>query len=78
MRKTKGQVTASVVLILSAAMLLNLWLMLSMDYKASFYRYHDKLDAEHVTLTVDDNDGKGKEVLSEKLKNENNVFGNET
>lgn len=73
MRKAKGQTVAIIVLILLAAMLLNLWLMLSMDYKANFDRYHDKLKAEHVTLTVDDNDGQIKEVLLEKLKNDKDV-----
>ncbi|MDE6606179.1 MAG: hypothetical protein K2K54_00250, partial [Lachnospiraceae bacterium] len=73
MRKAKGQTTAIVVLILLAAMLLNLWLMLSMDYKANFDRHHGKLNAEHVTLAVDDSDGKINEVLSEKLKNDNDV-----
>ena len=34
-------------------MMLNLWLMLTMDYKANFDRCHDKLNAEHVTMTVD-------------------------
>lgn len=73
MRKAKGQTMAIVVLILLAAMLLNLWLMLSMDYKANFDRYHDKLNAEHVTLAVDDSDGKVKDVLSEKLKFDKDV-----
>lgn len=73
LRKAKGQTAAIIVLILLAAMLLNLWLMLSMDYKANFNRYHDKLNAEHVTLTVDDNDQKVKEVLSEELENANGV-----
>lgn len=73
MRKAKGQTMAIVVLILLAAMLLNLWLMLSMDYKANFDRYHDKLNDGHVTLAVDDNDGKVKDVLSEKLDNDNDV-----
>ena len=45
MRKAKGQTVAIVVLILLASMLLNLWLMLSMDYKANFDRYHKKLNA---------------------------------
>lgn len=73
MRKAKGQTTAIVVLILLAAMLLNLWLMLSMDYKANFDRCHDKLNAEHVTLTIDDSDSKINEILSEKLKGDNDV-----
>lgn len=73
MRKAKGQTVAIVVLILLAAMLLNLWLMLSMDYKANFDRYHDKLNAEHVTITVDDKDGAVYEFLSRTLKNDGKV-----
>lgn len=67
MRKAKGQTVAIAVLILLAAMLLNLWLMLSMDYKANFLRYHDKLNAEHVTLAVDDADGTVYGFLTETL-----------
>ncbi len=67
MRKAKGQAAAIAVLILLAAMLLNLWLMLSMDYKANFLRYHDKLNAEHVTLAVDDADGTVYGFLTETL-----------
>lgn len=67
MRKAKGQAAAIIVLILLAAMLLNLWLMLSMDYKANFDRYHDKLNAEHVTLAVDDADGRVYGFLTETL-----------
>ena len=67
MRKAKGQTVAIIVLILLAAMLLNLWLMLSMDYKANFLRYHDKLNAEHVTLAVDDADGTVYGFLTETL-----------
>lgn len=73
MRKAKGQTVAIVVLILIAALLLNLWLMLSMDYKANFDRYHDKLNAEHVTVAVDDADGRVKEFLTEKLETESKV-----
>ena len=40
-RKAKGQTASIFVLILLAALMLNLWLMLSMDYKANFDRYHD-------------------------------------
>ena len=67
MRKAKGQTVAIVVLILLAAILLNLWLMLSMDYKANFDRYHDKLNAEHVTLVIDDPDGEVENFLSTAL-----------
>lgn len=54
-RKSKGQTASIIVLILLAAFMLNLWMMLSMDYKQNFDRYHHKLDAEHVTLTADGN-----------------------
>ena len=73
MRKAKGQTVAIVVLILLAAMLLNLWLMLSMDYKANFDRYHDKLNAEHVTLAVDDADGIVYDFLSQTLPDDTEV-----
>lgn len=72
MRKAKGQTVAIVVLILLAAILLNLWLMLSMDYKANFLRYHDKLNAEHVTLLVDDT-GEVQKFLSQTLENDDKV-----
>ncbi len=72
MRKAKGQTVAIVVLILLAAMLLNLWLMLSMDYKANFDRYHDKLNAEHVTLLVDDTN-KVQKFLSQTLESDDEV-----
>ncbi len=54
-RKSKGQTASIIVLILLAAFMLNLWLMLSMDYKQNFDRYHHKLGAEHVTITADGN-----------------------
>lgn len=73
MRKAKGQTVAIVVLILLAAMLLNLWLMLSMDYKANFDRYHDKLNAEHVTLAVDDATDEMREFLSQNLESDTKV-----
>lgn len=73
MRKAKGQTVAIVALILLAAMLLNLWLMLSMDYKANFERYHDRLNAEHVTVAVDDSDGTAFEFLSQTLENDAEV-----
>ncbi len=72
MRKAKGQTVAIAVLILLAAMLLNIWLMLSMDYKANFLRYHDKLNAEHVTLLVNDTDSVSK-FLSQTLESDPEV-----
>ncbi len=69
-RKAKGQTIAIIVLILLAAMMLNLWLMISMDYKANFDRYHDKLNAEHLTLAVGSNSAKTCEFLSKTLEND--------
>lgn len=73
MRRAKGQTAAIVVLVLLAALMLNLWLMLSTDYRANFDRYHDKLNAEHVTLSVDDADGAVAKFLTEKLDNDAKV-----
>ena len=70
MRKAKGQTASIIVLILIAASMLNLWLMLSMDYKSNFDRYHDKFNAEHVTLAVDGNSDKMQEFLSQTLKDD--------
>lgn len=72
-RKAKGQAVAFGVLILLASLLFNLWLMLSMDYHANFDRCHDKLNAEHVTLAVNDNDVAIKEFLAQKFKDDNRV-----
>ena len=69
----KGQSAAIVVLIILAALMLNLWLMLSMDYKANFDRYHDKLNAEHVTVAVEDKDGAVGEFLSHTLEDDSRV-----
>ncbi|MCI8639849.1 MAG: FtsX-like permease family protein [Coprococcus sp.] len=55
LRKAKGQAAAIIVLIFLAALTLNLWLMLSMDYRQNFDRSHDRLHAGHVTLAVDGN-----------------------
>ena len=68
-RKAKGQTASIIVLILIAALMLNLWLMLSMDYKANFDRYHDRLNAEHVTLAVDGNTAEFQKFLSETIEN---------
>ncbi len=73
LRKAKGQAAAIIVLVLLAALTLNLWLMLSMDYKANFDRYHDKLNAEHVTLSVDGDKDEIREFLLQTLENDPRV-----
>ncbi|MDE6589573.1 MAG: ABC transporter permease, partial [Oscillospiraceae bacterium] len=68
MRRARGQAVAIVVLILIAAMMLNLWLMLALDYKANFDRYHDKLNDGHVTLVVDSDTPEFRAFLTETLE----------
>ena len=68
MRRARGQAVAIVVLILIAAMMLNLWLLLATDYKATFDRYHDKLHDGHVTLAVDSDTPDFRAVLTETLE----------
>lgn len=72
-RKAKGQTAAIIILILIASCMLNLWLMLSTDYKANFDRYHDRLNAEHVTVTLDGNSDELHSFLSETYENDDRV-----
>ena len=67
LRKAKGQMAAIAILIFLAALMLNLWLMLSLDYRQNFDRYHEELNAEHVTLVVDDDSPRLREFLAETL-----------
>lgn len=68
LRKAKGQTTAIVALILLAALMLNLWLMLSLDYKQNFDRCHERLHAEHVTLAVDGDSVQLRDFLEKTLE----------
>ncbi len=70
LRKGKGQAAAISILIFLAALLLNLWLMLSTDYKQNFDRCHDKMNAEHVTLAVDDDSEQMREFLAKAVEND--------
>ena len=72
-RKAKGQSAAIIILTLIAALMLNLWLMLALDYNANFNRYHDKLNAEHVTLAVDGNTDEFQEFLSETIESDSRI-----
>ncbi len=73
MRKAKGQTAAIIVLIFIAALTLNLWLMLSMDYKANFDRYHDKLNDGHVTLSVNGDEEEKQEFLRRTFEKDDRV-----
>ncbi len=67
LRKAKGQTVAISILMVLAAMLFNLWLMLSMDYKANFNRYHDELNAQHVTISITNDDQTVNDYLTQTL-----------
>lgn len=75
LRKAKGQTTAIIVLVLLAALTLNLYLMLSMDYKQNFDRYHDRLHAEHVTLAVNGDSAEMREFLTDTLESDRRTAG---
>ncbi len=66
-RRTKGQTAAIIALIVIAALMLNIRLMLSTDYKKNFERYHDKFNAEHVTLSLDGDTDEVRNFLSQTL-----------
>ncbi|MCI9153007.1 MAG: FtsX-like permease family protein [Ruminococcus sp.] len=68
LRQAKGQAAAITVLILLAAFMLNLWLMLSLDYKRNFDRCHDRLNAEHVTLALSSDDARLRDFVVETLE----------
>lgn len=65
--KSKGQVISIAALMLIVGMMLNLWLILQMDYKKNFERHHDRLNAEHVAMCVNIGSMNEAEKLSEKL-----------
>lgn len=61
-RRSKGQTAAVAVLALLAAVMLNLWLMLAMDYKQNFDRCHDRLNAEHALVVISDDGSDGSDM----------------
>ncbi|MDE6727680.1 MAG: ABC transporter permease, partial [Oscillospiraceae bacterium] len=71
-RKAKGQTAAIIVLVLLASVMMNLWLMLGIDYKANFKRTHDRLNDGHVTLTFGAEDN-AVDFLKGKLDNSSDV-----
>ncbi len=75
LHKAKGQAAAIVILILLAALMLDLWLMLSMDYKKNFDRYHEKLNEGHVTLAVDDDSARMRGSLREIFGEDEDIEG---
>lgn len=74
LRKAKGQMAVICVLLLLAALMLNLSLMLMMDYKQNFDRCHDKLNDGHVTLMVDDDSRQIRDFVTETLGNDSRTI----
>lgn len=68
MRRARGQMATILILMFLAGLMLNLWLILSMDYKQNFERYHDKLHAQHVTLVVGDDSEEMHEFLKQTME----------
>lgn len=67
-RRSKGQTAAVAVLAFLAAVTLNLWLMLAMDYKQNFDRCHDRLNAEHAIVVISDEEGDVRDCLAETVE----------
>lgn len=72
-RKNKGQTVSIAVLVLLAALLLNLWLMLTLDYTKNFERQHDRLHAEHVTFAFACDEEPFKAFLNEEVSSDPRV-----
>lgn len=68
LRRARGQTVSIAVLILLSAAMLNLWLMLAMDYKQNFDRCHDRLNAGHVTLALQGSPEETRPFLSRTLQ----------
>lgn len=67
LRRGRAQTVSIFMLVLLASMLLNIWLMLTFDYKKNFERCHDRLNAEHVTMLLDNASDELHSYLSEQL-----------
>lgn len=71
LRKAKGQTAAIIVLMFLAALMLNLWLMLAMDYRQNFERCHERLNAEHVTFAIDGVGSEVRDFLKDTVEEDN-------
>ncbi|MDE7294922.1 MAG: ABC transporter permease, partial [Oscillospiraceae bacterium] len=72
-RKAKGQTAAIIALVLLSSVMMNLWLMLSTDYKKNFDRYHDKLNDGHVNVAAYTADDDFREYATDLLENSADV-----
>lgn len=66
-RKAKVQTVVIIMLILLASAMMNLWLMLSTDYKKNFERFHTKLNDGHVTIAAYTDEQAFREFVTDML-----------
>lgn len=74
-RKAKGQTAAIIVLVLLSSMMMNLWLMLSTDYRKNFERCHDRLNDGHVNIASYTADEDFRKFISDTLEKNPDVTG---
>lgn len=74
-RKAKGQTAAIIVLVLLSSLMMNLWLMLSMDYRKNFDRCHDRLNDGHVNIGAYITNDEFKNFISDVLDDRPDVTG---
>lgn len=72
-RKAKGQTTAIIVIVLLSSLMMNLWLMLSMDYRKNFDRCHDRLNDGHVNIAAYVTDNDFKNFISDTLEERSDI-----
>ena len=72
-RKAKGQTAAIIVLVLLSSLMMNLWLMLSMDYRKNFDRCHDRLNDGHVNIAAYVVGDDFKDFISETLEERTDI-----
>lgn len=72
-RKAKGQTSAMIVLVLLSSLMMNLWLMLSMDYRKNFDRCHDRLNDGHVNLAAYVADDDFKDFIADMLEERSDI-----
>ncbi|MDE6421338.1 MAG: ABC transporter permease, partial [Lachnospiraceae bacterium] len=72
-RKAKGQTVAIIMLVLLSSIMMNLWLMLSTDYKKNFERSHTKVNDGHVTIAAYTDEETFREFVTDMLSGSDEV-----
>ncbi len=72
-RKAKGQTAAIITLVVLSSLMMNIWLMLSIDYKNNFDRYHERLNDGHVNIAAYTADERFNKFINDTLDKNNDV-----